>query len=286
MQEKITIEAHAKINLTLDVTGKLPNGYHTVQMVMQSIGLCDKVTLAKTGSAQITMACDRAGLSAGEDNLAIRAARLFCAETGLQSGGVEIFLEKHIPMQAGMAGGSADAAAVLLGMNTLFETGCSIDALCAMGVKLGADVPYCIRGGTMLAEGIGEVLSPLPFMPRCTVLICKPPVGVPTPEVYRAIDAAPIAEHPDTQAMIDALRDRDLHRIGSLLCNVMEPVTAGRYPVITEIRETMLQNGALGARMSGSGSAVFGLYENPEDAEKAYRILSGRFEEVFLTETV
>ena len=286
MQEKITIEAHAKINLTLDVTGKLPNGYHTVQMVMQSIGLCDKVTLAKTGSAQITMACDRAGLSAGEDNLAIRAARLFCAETGLQSGGVEIFLEKHIPMQAGMAGGSADAAAVLLGMNTLFETGCSIDALCAMGVKLGADVPYCIRGGTMLAEGIGEVLSPLPSMPRCTVLICKPPVGVPTPEVYRAIDAAPIAEHPDTQAMIDALRDRDLHRIGSLLCNVMEPVTAGRYPVITEIRETMLQNGALGARMSGSGSAVFGLYENPEDAEKAYRILSGRFEEVFLTETV
>ena len=286
MQEKITIEAHAKINLTLDVTGKLPNGYHTVQMVMQSIGLCDKVTLAKTGSAQITMACDRAGLSAGEDNLAIRAARLFCAETGLQSGGVEIFLEKHIPMQAGMAGGSADAAAVLLGMNTLFETGCSIDALCAMGVKLGADVPYCIRGGTMLAEGIGEVLSPLPSMPRCTVLICKPPVGVPTPEVYRAIDAAPIGEHPDTQAMIDALRDRDLHRIGSLLCNVMEPVTAGRYPVITEIRETMLQNGALGARMSGSGSAVFGLYENPEDAEKAYRILSGRFEEVFLTETV
>lgn len=286
MQDKITIEAHAKINLTLDVTGKLPNGYHTVQMVMQSIGLCDKVTLAKTGSAQITMACDRAGLSAGEDNLAIRAARLFCAETGLQSGGVKIFLEKHIPMQAGMAGGSADAAAVLLGMNTLFETGCSIDALCAMGVKLGADVPYCIRGGTMLAEGIGEVLSPLPFMPRCTVLICKPSVGVPTPEVYRAIDAAPIAEHPDTQAMIDALRDRDLHRIGSLLCNVMEPVTAGRYPVITEIRETMLQNGALGARMSGSGSAVFGLYENPEDAEKAYRILSGRFEEVFLTETV
>ena len=286
MQEKITIEAHAKINLTLDVTGKLPNGYHTVQMVMQSVGLCDKVTLTKTGFDQIIMSCDRADLSAGEDNLAIRAARLFCAETGLQSSGVEISLEKHIPMQAGMAGGSADAAAVLLGMNTLFETGCSIDDLCAMGVKLGADVPYCIRGGTMLAEGIGEVLSPLPSMPHCTVLICKPPVGVPTPEVYRAIDAVPIAEHPNAQAMIEALRDRDLHQIGSLLCNVMEPVTAGRHPVITEIRETMMQNGALGARMSGSGSAVFGLYENPEDAETAYRILSGQFEEVFLTEVV
>lgn len=286
MQEKLTIEAHAKINLTLDVTGKLPNGYHTVQMVMQSVGLCDQVTLNKTGSDQIKMACDWADLSAGEDNLAIRAARLFCAETGLQSGGVEISLEKHIPMQAGMAGGSADAAAVLLGMNTLFEAGCSIDALCTIGVKLGADVPYCIRGGTMLAEGIGEMLSPLPPMPPCTVLICKPPVGVPTPDVYRAIDAAPIAEHPNTQAVIKALRDCDLRRIGSLLCNVMEPVTAGRYPVITEIRETMLQNGALGARMSGSGSAVFGLYESPEDAETAYRILSGRFEEVFLTETV
>ena len=286
MQNQITLKAYAKINLTLDVTGKLPNGYHTVRMVMQSVGLCDLVTLTRTDSGKISMSCDRADLSSGEDNLAVRAVRLFCAEAGLQECGVEIALEKRIPMQAGMAGGSADAAAVLRGMNALFDAGLSTDALCEMGVKLGADVPYCIRGGTMLAEGIGEVLSPLPPMPVCTVLICKPPVGVPTPEIYRAIDAEPIAAHPDTDAMIEALRDRDLHRIGALLCNVMEPVTAGRYPVITDICETMRQNGALGARMSGSGSAVFGLYENPEQAQNAFRLLSERFEEVFLTEIV
>lgn len=284
--QKIEITAHAKINLTLDVTGRLPNGYHTVEMVMQSVGLSDRLTLAANGTDAIVLTCDRPGLSVGEDNLAVRAARLFCGELELVRGGVDIALQKRIPTQAGMAGGSADAAAVLTGMNKLFGAGCTVDELCALGVRLGADVPYCIRGGTMLATGIGEVLSPLPSMPKCAVLICKPPVGVPTPEVYKAIDRAPIAEHPRTREMIDALGAGDLRRIGALLCNVMEPVTAGKYPVIEEIRQVMLAHGALGARMSGSGSAVFGLYERPEDAAEAHRLLAARFDEVFLTETV
>ena len=286
MNNNTTVKAYAKINLTLDVTGRLPTGYHTVEMVMQSVKLCDRITLMTDDTGLVSMVCDRADLSVGEDNLAVRAARLFLAYCGLSNVGVKIKLEKNIPMQAGMAGGSADAAAVLIGLNELLKLHLTEQELCEIGVKLGADVPYCICGGTMLAEGIGEMLSPLPAMPSCTVLICKPPVGVPTPEVYRAIDDTPILEHPQTPEMIAALQAQDLERIGSLLCNVMEPVTAGKHPVIYEIKETMKAHGALGALMSGSGSAVFGLYSSREMAMKAYEILSAQFSETFLTETV
>lgn len=286
MSNKTTVEAYAKINLTLDVTGRLPNGYHTVEMVMQSVKLCDRITLTTDDTGLVSMVCDRADLSVGEDNLAVRAARLFLAHCGLSNVGVKIKLEKNIPMQAGMAGGSTDAAGVLCGLNELLGQNLTKQELCKIGAKLGADVPYCVCGGTMLAEGIGEVLSPLPAMPPCTVLICKPPVGVPTPEVYRAIDEAPIQEHPQTKEMIAALRDGERERIAALLCNVMEPVTAGRHPVISEIKETMRAHGALGALMSGSGSAVFGLYRSREDAMEAYELLAERFSETFLTETV
>ena len=286
MENKTVIEAHAKINLTLDVTGRLPNGYHTVQMIMQSVKLADYVTIRTDCSGLIQMDCSRSDLSTGDDNLAVRAARLFLEHCGKPETGVQIHLEKNIPMQAGMAGGSTDAAAVLVGLNAVMEQGLTQQELCGLGLKLGADVPYCIRGGTMLAEGIGEILTPTAEMPHCTVLICKPPVGVSTPEIYRAIDSAPIEEHPNTNEMLNALHNRDLERIGSLLCNVMEPVTAGRYPVIYEIKKTMTAHGALGALMSGSGSAVFGLYRRPEDAEEAYQILAKQFPETFLTETV
>lgn len=286
MENKLMIDAYAKINLTLDVTGRLPNGYHTVEMIMQSVKLCDRVTLKTDDSGLVRMVCDRTDLSAGEDNLAVRAARLFLSTCGREDVGVAIELEKNIPMQAGMAGGSTDAAAVLTGLNRLLDQGLSVQELCEMGLKLGADVPYCIRGGTMLAEGIGEVLTPVAEMPPCPVVVCKPPVGVPTPEIYRAIDAVPIVAHPQTERMLAALRSRDLEQIGALLCNVMEPVTAERHPVIYEIKRTMLAHGALGALMSGSGSAVFGLFRSREAAKRAYAILSQQFSETFLTETV
>lgn len=286
MNKTITVNGRAKINLTLDVTGKLPNGYHTVEMIMQSIDLSDRVTVSLNDTRKLSMTCNRNDLSVAEDNLAIRAARLFLEHCDICDIGVEIALEKNIPMQAGMAGGSTDAAAVLIGLNELLEQNLSREELCVLGLKLGADVPYCICGETMLAEGIGEVLSTLPKMPKCTVLVCKPPVGVPTPEIYRAIDEAPIAEHPQTQEMITALYAQDLNAIGKLLCNVMEPVTAGKHPVIYDIKQTMLDHGALGALMSGSGSAVFGLYHSHDDAKKAYSILSKRFDETFLSFTV
>lgn len=286
MNKTITVNGRAKINLTLDVTGSLPNGYHTVEMIMQSIELCDRVIVSTDDTGVLSMSCDRADLSVAEDNLAMRAARLFLEHCGISNVGVQIALEKSIPMQAGMAGGSTDAAAVLVALNELLEQNLSREELCVLGLRLGADVPYCICGETMLAEGIGEVLSVLPKMPACTVLVCKPPVGVPTPEIYRAIDNAPIAEHPKTKEMIAALQAQDLDAIGALLCNVMEPVTAGKHPVIYDIKQTMLKHGALGALMSGSGSAVFGLYRNREDAMDAYSILLEKFEETFLSEIV
>lgn len=286
MDNKLTINAYAKINLTLDVTGKLPNGYHTVQMIMHSVKLCDRVTLKTDHSGVVCMTCNRTDLSVSEDNLAVRAARLFLSTCGREDVGVTMELEKNIPMQAGMAGGSTDAAAVLTGLNRLLDQRLSVQQLCEMGLKLGADVPYCICGGTMLAEGIGELLTPVAEMPSCPVVVCKPPVGVPTPDIYRAIDAVPIVTHPQTEKMLMALQSRDLEQVGALLCNVMEPVTAERYPVIYEIKQTLLAHGALGALMSGSGSAVFGLFPNGEVAKKAHDILSRKFPETFLTETV
>lgn len=290
MRAELTVEAHAKINLTLDVTGRREDGYHLVRMVMQSVALHDDVTVAVIrGEAEprgIVLDCGRSGLPADGSNLAYRAAALFYERTGTPLETCAIRIEKRIPVAAGLAGGSADAAAVLRALNTLHSAGLTLDELCEMGLKLGADVPYCLHGGTMLAEGIGEILSPLPPLPHAWAVLCKPPFAVSTKEVYRQIDAVEPAEHPDTAGMIGALERGDLTGVCKRLSNVMEDVTARERREIGEIKALLAESGADGALMSGSGPTVYGLFAGKSRAAAAAEALSRRFADTFLTETV
>lgn len=282
--KQASTEAYAKINLTLDVTGKRPNGYHDVCMVMQSIGIHDIVTVqTETGADDIELTISHCDLPTDSSNLAYRAAQLFLQRTNKQSDGIRIHIEKHNPIAAGLAGGSTDAAAVLVLLNDLYQTGLTQEQLMEMGLALGADVPFCIAGGTMLAEGIGEVLTPLPHAPQAFVVLCKLPVAVSTPAIYRAIDSVDIARRPDTQAMLRALKDGDLQAVSALLYNVMQPVTANMHPEIDDICRIMRKHGAMNAIMSGSGPTVFGLFADRERAEKAKKFLAAHYAEVFLT---
>lgn len=282
--KQAVVEAHAKINLTLDVTGKRPNGYHDVCMVMQSIGIHDLVTVRTgTGTGQIELAISNSILPSDPSNLAWRAAELFLEEQQLACDGIAIEIEKHNPIAAGLAGGSTDAAAVLVLLNQLYDTRLSVEQLMEMGVKLGADVPFCIAGGTMLAQGIGEQLTSLPDAPQSYVVLCKPPFAVSTPAIYKAMDSVEIPVRPDTQAMLEALRRNDLKAVAEQLCNVMQPVTAQMHPEVEEICGIMRDNGALGAIMSGSGPSVFGLFDNQTAAEACKAVLAEHYEETFLT---
>lgn len=282
--KQASTEAYAKINLTLDVTGKRPNGYHDVCMVMQSIGIHDIVTVqTETGADDIELTISHCDLPTDSSNLAYRAAQLFLQRTNKQSDGIRIHIEKHNPIAAGLAGGSTDAAAVLVLLNDLYQTGLTQEQLMEMGLALGADVPFCIAGGTMLAEGIGEVLTPLPHAPQAFVVLCKPLVAVSTPAIYRAIDSVDIARRPDTQAMLRALKDGDLQAVSALLYNVMQPVTANMHPEIEDICRIMREHGAMNAIMSGSGPTVFGLFADRARAEKAKKFLAAHYAEVFLT---
>lgn len=267
---QIELKALAKINLGLDVLGKRENGYHDVRMIMQSIYLYDEVKIEKKDTPEIEVVSNLNFLPTGEDNIAYKAARLLREEFKI-SDGVKITLKKHIPVAAGLAGGSSNAAAVLFGMNRMFRLGLSQKSLMERGVKLGADVPYCIMRGTVLAEGIGEELHKLPAMPKCTVLIAKPPVSVSTKTVYEALDSKEITEHPDIDGIIEGLERQDLKKIAGFMGNVLEDVTIPMHPVIDEIKQVMKDCGALGAMMSGSGPTVFGLFESRAGARDAQR---------------
>ncbi len=265
--ESIELAAYAKINLGLDVVRRLENGYHEVKMVMQTIGLHDTLRLEKTKEG-IALFVDSSEAPADENNLAYKAARLLKEHCGVAEG-ISIHLQKRIPVAAGMAGGSTDAAAVLKGMNRLFSLGLSEEELCGIGVRLGADVPYCIMGGTALAEGIGEKLTVLPDAPDSVVLVAKPPVSVSTKYVYETLRLSEIEKHPDIDGMVRAVRKGSLAGIVSRMENVLESVTEKEYSVITRIKHFMEENGAKKALMSGSGPTVFGIYEDRADAEKA-----------------
>ena len=260
-------EAFAKINLGLDVVRRLPNGYHEVRMIMQTVGICDVLTFRKAASG-IQLVVDNEELPTDGNNLICKAAKLLLESAGIQ-GGVSITLEKHIPIAAGMAGGSTDAAATLLGINELYEIGYDVDKLKELGVKIGADVPYCIQGGTALAEGIGEVLSPLATPPTCHLVIAKPDINVSTKFVYENLRANELESHPDIDGMIEGLEKGDLKAITDRLANVLETVTVPAYPIIDEIKQTMLDAGAEGALMSGSGPTVFGIFTELEKAKQA-----------------
>ena len=278
---QMDLRALAKINLGLDVLGKQENGYHTVRMVMQTIYLYDEVRLNRRKEPGVEIVTNLPYLPTGEGNIAYKAARLLQDEFDIKEG-VRISLKKHIPGAAGLAGGSSNAAAVLFGMNRMFGLGLSMDELMERGVKLGADVPYCIMRGTVLAEGIGERLSVLPPMPKCTVLIAKPPVSVSTRTVYEALDSREIAVHPDIDGIIRGLEKGDLKAVAGAMGNVLEDVTIPMHPVIEEIKNEMKAAGALGAMMSGSGPTVFGLFESRIDAKNAQR----RIREKALTKQV
>ena len=285
--EKVVLRAPAKINLALDVTGKRDNGYHDVRMVMQQIGLSDEILIEKisTGGDRITVETNSGELPLNEDNLVYKAARIIMDECGIKDR-IRIFIDKHIPIAAGLAGGSTDAAAVLKGMNELFGLGLTELKLRELGVRIGADVPYCIMGGTALAEGIGEILTPLTPMPDCTILIAKPGISVSTGYVYTAYDSLKEKLHPEVDAMAAALKERNLSGIAKLLGNSLEGVTQEEYPVIKRIKQIMLGNGALGALMSGSGPTVFGLFDDGNKAGEALKKIreEGIAKDLLLTE--
>ncbi|SEK89685.1 4-diphosphocytidyl-2-C-methyl-D-erythritol kinase [Butyrivibrio sp. ob235] len=286
----ITRKAYAKINLGLDVIGRRDDGYHLVRMIMQSIDLSDDLSFEKRDDNKIVIETSDPRIPTDEHNLIYKAAdqlRSHCNATDL---GVTIRLEKHIPMAAGMAGGSTDAAATYIALSELWNLGLNTEELCALAVKKGADIPYCIKGGTALSEGIGEELTALPDMPSCHIVIAKPLLDVSTAWAYTTLDSAPIAEHPDIDGIKSAIEEGDLTGITDRLGNVLEPITSGKYPVIEEIRQILLANGAKGARMSGSGPTVFGIFENKDlvSANNAVKELQGRgiAPELFLTKPI
>lgn len=266
--DKLELKALAKINLGLDVLGKRENGYHDVRMVMQTIYLYDDVFMQKTKEEGIHLETNLFYLPVNENNIAYKAAKLLIDEFHIE-GGVSIRLNKFIPVSAGMAGGSANAAAVLFGMNKMYQLGLSQQELMERGVKLGADVPYCIMRGTVLAEGIGEELTPLPALPKCYVLIAKPSVSVSTRTVYEKLDALDIVNHPNIDGILEGLEEQNLEKIAANMGNVLEEVTIGDYPIIEKIKKVMKEAGALNAMMSGSGPTVFGIFTDKKTAKQA-----------------
>ena len=270
--DKIQLKALAKINLGLDVLRRREDGYHEVKMIIQTIGLHDDLEIRKTKTPGIQVKTNLYYLPTNENNLVYKAAKLLMDEFQIQDG-VSIQLKKRIPVAAGMAGGSSDGAAVLWGINQMYGLGLSMQALMERGVRLGADVPYCIQRGTALAEGIGEKLSVLPPMPKCTILIAKPGISVSTKFVYENLHANDLKpeQHPDVDSMIEAMRQKDLGLLCSRMGNVLETVTIPAYPVINEIKRTMMDNGAIGSMMSGSGPTVFGIFDSPVAAKQAMK---------------
>lgn len=265
----ISIKSYAKINLGLDVLGTLPNGYHTLKMIMQTITLSDSLFFEKRNDNKIILKTNLPFLPVNEKNIVYQAIRLFM-DTMHISSGIFCTITKHIPVAAGMAGGSGNAAAALKAMDALFDTGLSEKALAELGVKLGADVPYCLMGGTALAEGIGDMLTPLPKPPKAKVLIVKPSVSVSTKDVYTNLVLDDNTKHPDIDACIKALKDGALNELCDHLGNVLEDVTVKLHPCIADIKAKMLELGADGSLMSGSGPSVFGLYADEDKAGKAY----------------
>ncbi len=278
------LQAFAKINLGLDVLGKREDGYHEVRMIMQTIRMYDQLDMRKSVEPGIHLTTNKKYIPVDENNLVWRAAKLMMDTCGIMEG-VSIHLHKVIPVAAGMAGGSSDAAATLVGMNRLFHCGLSKEKLMELGVQIGADVPYCVLRGTALAEGIGEKLTVLPPMPDCWILIGKPGISVSTKYVYTTLDLNTNTVHPDIDGMKKALEDGNLYGITERMGNVLQDVTIPAYPEVERIKEQMKTLGAVNAMMSGSGPTVFGIFDNEEKAQEACQKLreSGSCQQVFLT---
>ncbi len=284
--DSIRLKARAKINLGLDVLGRRENGYHDVKMVMQTVGIYDRLIITKIPEDEIRININLKFLPVNENNLIYKAYKLMKDEYGF-SGGIDVDLNKFIPIAAGMAGGSTDAASTMFAINRLFGLGLSNEELMEQGVKIGADVPYCIMRGTALAEGIGEKLTRLSPMPHCFIVVAKPPINVSTKMVYESLDAGAIAKHPDIDAIIEAINEGDVKKVAERMGNVLEDVTVPMYPVIAKIKNDMISQGAYNAMMSGSGPTVFGIFPDEQTALscKAYLKAQEDARQVYITET-
>lgn len=277
------LKALAKINLSLDVIGKRPDGYHNVKMIMQTIDLHDNIHLEAVGE-DIQVMCSSPEVPSGSNNIAYKAACLLKDRYGINAG-LKITIDKKIPIAAGLAGGSTDAAAVLKGMNVLFSLGLTESELMSYGKEIGADVPYCIKGGTMLAEGIGDILTELSPLPVVHLVLVKPKISVSTPWVYKSLDMGKVTERPDTGLLISAIENCRIDTLAKNMKNVLETVTAQEYEIIGQLKDMLKKYGALGSMMSGSGPTVFGVFPDHQSAEKAYKALKSDKWNCFLTYT-
>ena len=284
---KITRKAYAKINLGLDVIGKRDDGYHLVKMIMQNVDIYDTLTFEENASGEITLKANSGSVPTDGSNLICKVAHQLKEEFGVKSG-ADITLEKRIPVAAGMAGGSTDGAAAYIALNELWGLGLSKEDLCKRAVKLGADIPYCIIGGTALSEGIGEELTVLKDAPKVYLVVAKPAIAVSTGWVYTELDSKEIERHPDIDAIRAAIEAGDVRGMCDKIHNVLEPVTTGKYSVIKDIEKLLEANGAIRAFMTGSGPTVFAVYESEEEARKGYEAVqkSGLAPELFLTKPI
>ncbi|MGE4282421.1 MAG: 4-(cytidine 5'-diphospho)-2-C-methyl-D-erythritol kinase [Clostridia bacterium] len=280
---KIEIRARAKINITLDVLNKREDGYHNVKMIMQTIDLYDTLQLEKVENS-IKVSTNLSYLPIDDRNIAYKAANLFFSTLNINPG-IRIKIHKKIPVAAGLAGGSTDAAAVLIALNKMFKTELTIEQLQEIGKKLGADVPYCILGGTALAEGIGEIITLLPPMPSTIIVLAKPPVSISTAYVYNKLNVEGISTRPDTESVINAIYNKDIVGIAKGMYNVLEPVTTKEHKMINRIKNIMLGSGALNAIMSGSGPTIFGIFEDEVSARKAVDKLRVMVSDIYVVNT-
>ena len=278
----IKLKSRAKINLSIDVLGKREDGYHLVEMIMQTIDLYDVIKIRELSSDDIILKSNSSDIPLDDNNIVYKAINLLKNKFNINKG-VEIFIQKNIPIAAGMAGGSSNAAAVLVGLNKLWGLNLSELDLQKLGFKLGADVPFCISGKAALAQGVGEELSFIKGLPKdISILICKPEIFVSTKDVYEGLDLNNIQNRPDNKKLLEDLRQENIQSLAKNMVNVLESVTSRHYREIKEIEKVMMENGALGSMMSGSGPTVFGLYKNREDALKSEKELLKNYKQVYV----
>lgn len=280
------VKAFAKLNISLDVLSKREDGYHEMRMVMQSVDLCDDITLRLKKGEPVRARTNLRYLPCDRRNIAVKAAELFFKEAGLSGYGAEIHITKRIPVCAGLGGGSSDGAAVLRALNTATGAGLTREKLESLGERLGSDVPFCVAGGTSLATGRGEILRDLSPLPDCFALICKPDFAISTPELFGKIDTRTSRCHPDTDGILAALDSGDLYAVARRMHNVFEDVLPRQYRAIGEIKGAILDRGAIGVTMSGTGSAVFGLFDDEKRAREAHEVLTREYRDCFLARTM
>ena len=283
---EISVFAPAKINLTLDVLSKRADGYHDLVSIMQTVSPSDTVNLRVGTGGPWKILCDAANIPCDERNLAWKAAKVFCEALCWDPQGLEIEIRKEIPSEAGLAGGSADGAAVLRGLNQCVDTPLSVEELAELGAKIGSDVPFCVLGGTALCEGRGERMTALDVDSKLCYVLCKPDLAFSTPKLFRKLDESVVTRRPDHEGMINALKKGDAQRVGQLLCNVFEEAVLTDYSEISVIKQMLLEHGACGAQMTGSGSVVFGVFSTMEQGILAQKAVKERFPNTFFCKTV